>query len=174
VPNNQNRHQVLPDDSHEIYDNSISIQSSINIMSEDDDEEFDIYQRGDGNRKKRKQQRNVKSNKVIKRVIEGDDDGTGAVEPNVIIRKNTTVGKNRRQKPVENSSDFKNSSIGEDNSSGLTPQGAETAGGKGSNTGGVNTTKSKTGGEIMDKISSEKTSSHANKGSGVFNSSNQS
>ncbi len=71
------KHMPVPDESREVPEESISIQSSIDIDSSDDNDTYDIYNR---DRKKKSRKRTVQSNKI-----------EAAQQQEVIVRKNTTV-----------------------------------------------------------------------------------
>jgi hypothetical protein len=67
----------VPDESREVPEESISIQSSIDIDNSDDNDTYDIYNR---DRKKKSRKRTVQSNKI-----------EATQQQEVIVRKNTTV-----------------------------------------------------------------------------------
>ena len=71
------QHMPVPDESREVPEESISIQSSIDIDNSDDNDTYDIYNR---DRKKKSRKRTVQSNKI-----------EATQQQEVIVRKNTTV-----------------------------------------------------------------------------------
>ena len=71
------QHMPVPDESREVPEESISIQSSIDIDNSDDNDTYDIYNR---DRKKKSRKRTVQSNKI-----------EATQQQEVIVRKNTTI-----------------------------------------------------------------------------------
>jgi hypothetical protein len=71
------KHMPVPDESRDVPEESISIQSSIDIDNSDDNDTYDIYNR---DRKKKSRKRTVQSNKI-----------EATQQQEVIVRKNTFV-----------------------------------------------------------------------------------
>lgn len=123
----------MPDESRDVPEESISIQSSIDIDNSDENESYDIYQRD-------------KKKKARKRTIQSNKNEAPQKESDVIQRKNTTVKGNKRA-AMPDSSD-----IGS-NADKSTPAAKELGFGIGSSTQEHSTMKN--AGDAMDNNSSE-------------------